>query len=250
MPDKDPTVAAAEAVETAPEPSPTDAVATETASAWADVKAEVTGEKSDDTEEAPASASADEAGEEGEQGAEEGATEQEAAESETETAAEDVWATAPETLKSAYDSEKSRADKAEHAFRSREGREAALQRRIDSMIASGNTPPANRQSAEDTASTEELSELTALEDDYPEIAKPMKAALGRIEKRHQAEINRLSQALQTVGEERLDARSTAEESTRHREPPRLQRHRGQRRLRSVVQRSVRVSSRPCCSAER
>ena len=227
--DEDTTVAAAEATETASEPSPSDAVADETASAWADVKAEVSGEPStsdataqtsahDDPDATAASAQAGEAADASGGGeAEEGTTEQEAAESATETAAEDVWANAPETLKSAHEADTARADTAEHARKSAEGRINALTRRIDAMIASGGeqsrTPPADRPSADDTPATETLAELEALEADYPEIAAPLKAVLMRTEARHKAEITRISQALQTVGEERLDARATAEEGT-------------------------------------
>ena len=223
MPPEDENATPAEDATTAVAPSEPSAEEAETASAWAEVRAEVTGDPAPsvgdtETQEAPASASAAEAGAEGEQEAgstDEGAT---AAESATETAADDIWNEAPETLKSAYDAEKARADKAEHAFRSRDGREAALQRRIDSMIASGGEqsrqPPVNRQSADDTSTStdETLAELATLEADYPEIAKPLKTILQRNEARHRTEITRLSQALQLVGEERLAARSSDAES--------------------------------------
>ena len=126
---------------------------------------------------------------------------------------EKLWDDVSPELKSAFEAEKARADQAEHAFRSREGREASLTRRLDAMIAApaavkpGDTA-ANRQPSDDPKRAETAEALDAFMADYPEIAKPVKAMLDQqqslLDDLH-AKNQQMETAMNVVGQERLDA---------------------------------------------
>lgn len=89
----------------------------------------------------------------------------------------DVWASAPENLRTEY--AKLAADKAqlEHEVRSHKGRAVSAQRRYDELLkaAQPRAVEGDRPSA--------VADLAAIKEDYPEIAAPLEKALGVIEGR-------------------------------------------------------------------
>lgn len=131
---------------------------------------------------------------------------------------EDIWKDAPEALRSAHDAERQRADRAEQALKSRDGREAALQRRLDALIAGeGRSPeaPATRQpSADDSANTELVRQVETLKADYPEFTVLADAVTQLMVERtvDRETINRLTLGLETIGEDRYSSALDEQES--------------------------------------
>lgn len=180
-----------------------------------------TGDKPDDEE--PAAAAAEAAGE----GDKPTAAGDEGGDKPTGQAAEgeekDIWAEAPEPLRSAFEAERQRADRAEHGRRSAEGRSATLTRRLEAMIAGeGDPPPGERGSeapasrqppADDSAQDQLTQQLETLKVDYPEFAPIADAMTRLVEQRQQdrTTIQQLRQGLQTIGEDRLHTVSAEQE---------------------------------------
>ena len=219
---------AAAAPETAQETAPPESAEAAEDAAWQEMLAEEYGEgepaKEEGTtdEETPAepaqeASGAEEAGKDGEEAADatEGNPESE------EAAAAIDWGNAPEELRSAFEAEKARADAAEQGKRSAEGRVAAAQRRLDTLIAGeGKTKPApakpSQQTQEEPVHSKEAEEaLKTFETDYPEVAKPILqhvvSPLTRMMQSQAAEIASLKTALSQVGDERLEAATVAQE---------------------------------------
>ena len=211
--------------ETAPEPeeqaeqtalTPDEEAAAEEESAWAEIAAAENGEaqaaqaaEQSDEDNPPSAASDSEA----EDGGKAKPASQEADEA-------DIWASAPDELRSAFEAERARAEAAEHGRRSVEGRVSALQRRMDAMIAGTDKPsePAQRQQAEpeqqNGAVADFRKEWDAFVSDYPEIATPVGKILDGFQRQMAAlrdENQRTMTALQTVGEDRLHAASAEQE---------------------------------------
>ena len=207
----EPTEAAAE-----PLPETAEAAQKEEDDAWDAIESKASGEPV--SEEEPGEP-AEEAGETGDGEAaetEEGDKKPDATAAETKE--DDVWAEAPDELRSAYAAEKARADAAEHGKKSAEGRSNALTRRLDAMMAGSEevTDPATRKpKTEDDTTSEADPEWDAFVSDYPEIAGPVsklldgqKAKIASLEEQNKT----LAAGLQTVGEDRLTASSVAEEA--------------------------------------
>ena len=133
---------------------------------------------------------------------------------------DDVWANAPEELRTAFEAERQRADAAEQGRRTAEGRHTALQRRVDTLMAGGDAggrrpngdqPPANRSTHVDNPPPEDAEarrEFEAAVADYPEIAGPIQKILASQDARIAALVDqnqRVTAALETVGQDRLAA---------------------------------------------
>ena len=200
---------------------------------WAELEAEESGEKPPDgtsvSKDAPDGAAGAAAATTEEPGKKEPGAEGEAAAGKEEPGAGDEidWSKVDPRVKAAYDATAKKAVDAEHAFKSQQGRSNALQRRLDSVIA-GKDPgseaaddPSKTEQAEQTrqqreqaaqARTERWNELKA---DYPEIAEALSPILGGFQDEIAGlvkENRRLTAALNTVGEERQDARHADEEA--------------------------------------
>ncbi len=106
---------------------------------------------------------------------------EEASPTPAETAGEaqtDVWATVPEAARQEYDALVAEKAKLEQRIRSDSGRLAARQRKINELRAQA--APVARQAAIDTAP------LNDLENDYPEIAQPLKSTVHTINSKVEA----------------------------------------------------------------
>lgn len=119
------------------------------------------GEGEGEGDEAPSS----DEGEESNEGDEEGGPE------------EDIWTDAPEHLRNAHKALQDERDRFEHTIRSNHGRVSALQKQVTALRATLEkiTTPAD---ADPQAAVKAVS---ALADDYPEIAGPLKDALGTLQ---------------------------------------------------------------------
>lgn len=131
--------------------------------------------------------------------------EPQAAEAEEEPETADPWANAPDELKTQYQQAQDMIAKLEQSDRSNRGRLSALQRQINELTSQ------RQQAAEsgDKAAVQDADdELDALMEDYPEIAKPMKAMRDQLK----AENARLQKELGAIGSERrqqaLDEQAT------------------------------------------
>ena len=140
----------------------------------------------------------------------------------------DIWAEAPEELRSAHEAEVAARTAAERGKAAADGRVSALQRRLDAVMADGGGKPAaeatrtrqpeggGTEGAATEETVEEDPELKAFEDEYPEIAQGMRKMVGRYDQRIETleqENARLRANLQTVGEERVDAHSAEQEAS-------------------------------------
>ena len=188
------------------------------------------GAEGEDPEE-PAAAAGAEGDEpaEGEEGAEAAAGA--AADADADPDAEIDWGQVDPKVKAAFDAQAARATRAEHAFKSREGREAALQRKLDAVIAGDGgekkpaegEEPADQPSAEATAAAEEFQkEWKDFASNYPEIAEPVGKVIGFQNQRIAAlskesadlkqENERLKVGMQQVGEDRQAAAADVAEA--------------------------------------
>lgn len=88
----------------------------------------------------------------------------------------DIWANATPEQRAELDSLRAAKDRAEHDARSQSGRQAALQRRINEL-----TRKAQPGTKREALRPEEA--FAGMEEDYPEIAEPLKKALSPIAER-------------------------------------------------------------------
>lgn len=114
----------------------------------------------------------------------------------------DIWAKAPPELRSAYEAER---QKAEQFRKSNEGRIAAFQRQVNDLQSqlraasrTGNAAKKDKDQAasDDAASGTEgdFKELSALREDYPEIAQPIEQMFNRL----QGDISRRDQIIDSL----------------------------------------------------
>jgi hypothetical protein len=101
----------------------------------------------------------------------------------------DIWANVPPEAKAAYEAAVEQAKTAEHRFKSREGREAALQRQIAELRRTGGQEEPERKPLKDLLKKETVEELG---NDYPDL-KPVLEALS-------AAVDRIDGVEQQVGE--------------------------------------------------
>jgi hypothetical protein len=87
---------------------------------------------------------------------------------------DDIWAGVPETARKEYEDLKAEAEKLKHQVRSANGRVAARQRRLNELEATIKQPASTRDHHEVAAT------LQSLEEDYPEIAQPLKTTVQTI----------------------------------------------------------------------
>lgn len=86
----------------------------------------------------------------------------------------DIWADAPDELRSAFDAERQRADQAEHARRSAEGRLNTAMHRLSRVTGTRERPRSGSPSdPADTDTPDASAALAQLAEDYPEIAGPV-----------------------------------------------------------------------------
>lgn len=193
--------------------SPAEAAAAEEDAAWKEAEREARGEDppEDDAADEPDTEDDDppaqDAGGEGE-------------EPEPEEPAEgsDIdWSKADPALRAEYEAIQSRLNAAEHGRKTAEGRARAAQRNLDAVMADGREPSANRSKSDpkETQADEGSQKWDAFKADYPEIAE----AVGPIIDNLRAEIGkrddqiaRLATGMQSIGQDRLQARSTEYET--------------------------------------
>lgn len=116
----------------------------------------------------------------------------------------DIWASAPPELRSAFEETRRRAEQAEHRFRSDAGRVAALQRQVDELRKGGTAPgPAAGATQADAEPNSVLAsdKWKALKQEYPEVAEPFEAILAEMEGR----IHRHEKELSAIGTDRRQA---------------------------------------------
>lgn len=94
----------------------------------------------------------------------------------------DIWADAPEPLRSAYEDERKRAEKLDHAVKSTTGRESALQRKLNELqaqldAAQTGDADSKKEATKEAAQVYDSQDWQAFESEYPEIAGPIKAVL-------------------------------------------------------------------------
>lgn len=124
--------------------------------------------------------------------------------------APDIWADAPEALRSAFDAERQRADQAEHARRSAEGRLNTAMHRLSRVTGTHERP---RSSSQPTPTDTDA--LAQLREDYPEIAGPVAQLIEGL----QAEVRTLREQTDVIGQERhLAAAEEAERALTERHP--------------------------------
>ena len=129
----------------------------------------------------------------------------------------DIWADAPSELRAAFEAEKSKASRAEQEIASNRGRISHLQARLDSLIAKpeqqDDTAGAGETSPDAGGSQDNLFESDGwkqFREDYADIAGPVQevfSAQAEEIKTVRAENQRLRKGLETVGEDRVLARS-------------------------------------------
>ena len=228
----DPTDAAPESTEQTTddaaqnEPLTADALEAEEAAAWAEVQAEERGEeppKSEPEKDAPAPDSESDAG-----GAAESAETKGDDNAPADSADDaDVWANASPELRAAYEAEQARAAQAEHGRRSAEGRQRALEQRLNAMMAgqerTQRTDPAPAKPAPTTGNEPASDDAwSKFEEDFPDVAAPVKGMVGRLEAKLaklEQENATLKTSVEVVGAERLDATYAAQEDRVRAEHP-------------------------------
>lgn len=122
--------------------------------------------------------------------------------------APDIWADAPEDLRAAFAAERQRADQAEHARRSAEGRLNTAMHRLSRVTGTQQQRPRAGSQPTPTDSDGATDALAALREDYPEIAGPVAAVIEGL----QAEVRTLREQTDTLGEERSLAAAEAAET--------------------------------------
>lgn len=117
----------------------------------------------------------------------------------------DLWADADPKLKAAYEAAEQRARENEQRFRSREGREAALQRQIDQLRRGGNQEEEQpRKPLKDLLKKETVEELGR---DYPDLAPVLETLAAAVERldgvdQQLGEVRSTAVAAATSGEEK------------------------------------------------
>ena len=129
----------------------------------------------------------------------------------------DIWAEAPSELQSAFAAEKARADRLEHEARSNRGRVAALEGRLDSLIggteqkagAGRKTPSESDFGPDKVFGTDEWK---TMREEFADIAEPIEKSLAPVFDelaKVQAENRKLSNGMQTIGQDRTRTRAIA-----------------------------------------
>jgi hypothetical protein len=143
-------------------------------------------------------------------------------------AEEDPWANAPEPLRESWKKERDRVKELEHRLKSDGGRISALQRKIDELSRAASTaaqpaaPAAGEQkapnAAQAAAATSDVfgsDQWKQIEEDYPEIAAPLRAAFASLKD----EIEPIKQQSRAVEEDRQRAALIAEQDRLTQEIP-------------------------------
>lgn len=110
--------------------------------------------------------------------------------SEEEPEAQDPWAKAPDELRQQHEEALAKLAKLEQADRSHRGRQSALQRQLDELRQQVATKP-----KEEVATPETPEEWEQLQEDYPEIAAPVRKMIDQ----QASMITRLEKELQAIG---------------------------------------------------
>lgn len=121
--------------------------------------------------------------------------------------ADDIWGSATEEQRAAFEAAQAKIDKLDQSGRSARGRISSLQRELNSLIATQSAPPADETAAGDDEGASAADILQSetwksLANEYPEVAGPLEAVLGKLSSAVESQGN----ALAAIGNQgKLDA---------------------------------------------
>lgn len=116
----------------------------------------------------------------------------------TKTQTEDIWATAPEPLRAAYEATRAQAEQEAINHRRVSGTVSALQRQINELKAQ----PRNPEVKADTADILNSPALKQAAEDYPEAVKPLLDALRAVSEQNTALAKRVDGTVQVVEQDK------------------------------------------------